>query len=231
MLTFRRFGVVIALSLAGWPLQAQTATPTRRAFVDATVGPQWDDYYSQDQRIPGATLWSAVAVGFDVWRSGFEFDVGVPQWHQGFGPLQRYQYVGTTFGFQQQGHFYESSSTVRRRSIEVSVLSRHNVPLNRRATFTWLLGAGYIYRRNQFSSVTNEVLPDGTLNEVNRRVSTGEHNYLAGIVRLDGEFRITPALSIVPHLRFTLFPSLLDDSCCAPRILVTRPEIAVRWRF
>jgi hypothetical protein len=75
------------------------------------------------------------------------------------------------------------------------------------------------------------VLPDGTLSEVNRRNSTGDRNYLAAVARLDGELQITPSLSVVPRVRFTVFPSLLDDSGLAPRILVTRPELAVRWRF
>jgi hypothetical protein len=38
-------------------------------------------------------------------------------------------------------------------------------------------------------------------------------------------------VSIVPRLRVTAFPSLLDDSGFAPRMLVARPEIAVRWGF
>jgi hypothetical protein len=33
------------------------------------------------------------------------------------------------------------------------------------------------------------------------------------------------------RLRVTAFPSLLDDSGLAPRVLVARPEVAVRWRF
>jgi hypothetical protein len=187
--------------------------------------------YDESHRLPDATLWSGVAVGFDFGRSGVEVNVGVPQWHERIEPPQRHQYVGPSFAYQQQGHFYEFSETVRRRSIDVSGLYRGNVPLNRHVTFTWLAGAAYVYRPEQVSSVTKEVLPDGTLSEVNRRDSTGDRNYLAAIARLDGEFRITPGLSVVPRLRVTLFPSLLDDSGLAPRPLMARPEIAVRWRF
>ena len=49
--------------------------------------------------------------------------------------------------------------------------------------------------------------------------------------RLDVEFRIAPRVSVVPRLRVTAFPSLLDDSGLAPRMLMARPEIAVRWAF
>ncbi len=233
MLTFRRYLIVIALCLVAAPLSAQTATGTRGTFVDAAFGPHWDDLYDDSHRIPDATLWTGVAVGVDFGKSGVEVNVGVPQWHERIEPPQRYQYVGpsSSFGFERQGHFYESSGTVRRRSIDVSGLYRGNVPLNRHVTFTWLAGAGYVYRPEQVSRVTKEVLPDGTLIEVNRRDSTGDRNYLAAIARLDGEFRITSNLAVVPRVRFTVFPSLLDDSGLAPQILVTRPEIAMRWRF
>jgi hypothetical protein len=55
--------------------------------------------------------------------------------------------------------------------------------------------------------------------------------YLAANARLDVEFRITPHVSVVPRLTVTAFPSLLDDSGLAPRMLMARPEIAAHWRF
>jgi hypothetical protein len=232
MLTFPRLLIVTVLCFAAAaPASAQTATTLRGAFVDVGFGPHWDDLYDDSHRIPDATLWSGIAVGVDFGRSGVELNVGVPQWHERIEPPQRFQYVGRSFAYEQQGHFYELSETVRRRSIDVSGLYRGNVPLNRHVTLTWLAGAGYVYRPEQVSSVTKEVLPGGALSEVNRRNTTGDRNYLAAIARLDGELQITPSLSVVPRLRFTVFPSLLDDSGLAPRILVTRPELAVRWRF
>ena len=146
-------------------------------------------------------------------------------------PTQRYQYVGQSFGYSQQGHFYESSSTERRRSIDVTVLHRVNVPLNRRATFTWLVGGGFVYRPDESTTVTNEVLPTGQLMEVNSNSRTSFRNYLAAATRFDVEVRVAHAVSIVPRLRLIAFPSLPDDSGFAPRMLVARPEIAVRWGF
>jgi hypothetical protein len=48
---------------------------------------------------------------------------------------------------------------------------------------------------------------------------------------LSVEFRIAPQVSVVPRLRVTAFPSLVDESYAAARILTARPEIAVRWGF
>lgn len=56
-------------------------------------------------------------------------------------------------------------------------------------------------------------------------------NYLAAAARLDVEFRVARHVSVVPRLRLTVYPSLLDDSGLAPRTIVARPEIAVRWGF
>jgi hypothetical protein len=101
---------------------------------------------------------------------------------------------------------------VRRRSIDVTILYRASMPVNRHVTFTWLAGGGYVYRPGEFTSVTKEVLPDGQLTEVNTNNSTSFRNYLAATARLDVEFRVAPHVSVVPRLRVTAFPSLLDDS-------------------
>jgi hypothetical protein len=144
---------------------------------------------------------------------------------------QRYQYAGRSFQWEQQGHYYEWSSTARRRSIDVTGLYRAHVPVNRHVTFSWLVGGGFVYRPEQDTVVTKEVLPDGQLNEVNTRKDRSERNYMAATARLDLEFRVAPHVSVVPRVRVTAFPSLLDDSGLAPRMLSARPEIAVRWGF
>ena len=231
MLNLGRHIAVIVTCLVVAPAEAQTLPNTRRTFVAVTLGPDWDDAYSDSTRVSGATWGSGFALGFDWRRSGVEFDVGLPQWHvKNQGPHQ-YQYVGPSSGWERQGHFYEWSSTVRRRSIDVTVLFRANVPVNRRVTFTWLAGGGYVYRPEQGTTVTTEVLPDGQRTEVNTHKSTSFRNYLAATVRLDVEFKMAPHVSVVPRLRVTAFPSLLDDSGLAPRVLMARPEIAVRWAF
>ena len=231
MLNFGRLIVVIVVCLVAAPADAQTLSNTRRAFVDVPLGPDWDDAYNERTRVPGATWGSGLAFGFDSGRSGVEFDVGVPQWHVKNLAPQRYQYVGPSFRWERQGHFYESSSTERRRSIDVTVLHRANVPVNRHVRFSWLVGGGFVYRPEQVTSVTKEALPDGQLTEVNADKSTSRRNYLAASARFDVEFRVAPHVSVVPRLRVTAFPSLLDDSGLAPRMVMARPEIAVRWGF
>ena len=231
MLNSSRLIIVIIVCLVAAPLYAQTSSNSRRGFVDVRLGPDWDDAYSESTRVPGATWGSGLAFGFDSGRSGVEFDVSVPQWHVKNGVPSRYQYVGPSFGYEQQGHFYETSSTVRRRSIDVTVLRRASVAVNRHTTVTWLVGGGFVYRPELYASVTKEVLPDGQLSEMNTHTSTSLRNYLAATARLDVEFRIAPHVSVVPRLSVTAFPSLADDSGLAPRMVMARPEIAARWRF
>jgi hypothetical protein len=230
MLNVWRLIVVIVVSHVATPLHAQTVSNTSRAFVDVALGPNWDDARNDLARAPGATWASGLAFGFDSARSGVEFNVGVPQWHVK-NRAERYRYVGQSFGYTQQGHLYEESSTTRRRSIDVTVLYRANVPVNRLVTFTWLVGGGLVYRPEQYTSVTKQVLPDGQLTEVNTYKTTSSRDYLAAAARLDAEVRIARRVSVVPRVRVTAFPSMFDDSGLAPRLLMARPEIALRWQF
>jgi hypothetical protein len=231
MLNFGRLIVVMVACLVAAAADAQTIANPPRAFVDVSVGPDWDDAYRDSTRVPGATWESGFAFGFDWGKSGVEFDVGVPRWHvKNFAP-RRYQHAGQSFGWERQGHFYESSDTERRRSIDATVLYRANVPVKRHVTVSWLVGGGFVYRPEQFTSVTKEVLPDGQLAEVNTLKDTSSRNYLAATVGLDVEFRVSRQVAVVPRLRVTAFPSLLDDSSLAPRMLGGRPEIAVRCGF
>jgi hypothetical protein len=212
---------LIVVCLATSPAGAQTL-PAARMFVDVTVGPDWDDAYDTTTRIDGATWRAGIALGLDWGRSGLEIDVSMPQWHVGhLGPYQ-YRYVGRTF---------ESSSTVRRRSIDVMALYRTNLPLTRHITFTWAAGGGYVYRPAEVTRVTTKLMGDGQRTEVEVSEDTSFRNYVAVAARLDVELRLTRSLSVVPRLRVTGFPSFIDDSGLAPRPLVARPEVAVRWQF
>src|ERR1700737_3031587 len=92
--------VFIGVCLVAPPLYAQTVSNARRAFVDVLLGPDWDDTYSDDTRVPGTTWGRGLAFGFDSGRSGVEFDVWAPQWHVKNGTPQRYQYVGPSFGYE-----------------------------------------------------------------------------------------------------------------------------------
>src|SRR4051812_47158671 len=129
--------LAIAVCFAAATANAQTNPNPRRMFVDVPLRPDWDDRY--DDSVPGATWGSGLAFGLDWGRRGLEFDVGVPQWHVESLRPKRYQYVGRSFGWQRQGHFYESSQTERRRSIDMTLMHRVNVPLTRRVTLTWLI--------------------------------------------------------------------------------------------
>src|SRR4030088_3561406 len=93
-------------------------------------GRNWDDARSSSIRASGATLGSGLACGFDWGKSGVEFDVSVPLWHVNTLTYP-YQYGGPSSEAQQHDHFYVDSTTARRRSIDVTVLHRTNVPINR----------------------------------------------------------------------------------------------------
>jgi hypothetical protein len=231
MPSIERLIAIVVLCLAAAPTYAQTPPETRRTFVDVSFGPHWDDLYDGSNRAPDATWASGLALGVDTGRWGLELSLTVPQWHEKQFPLHKYLYAGPTFGWQQRNHRYESSSMVRRRSIDVTTLARANRVINRRVTLTWLIGGGYVFRPTQSTGITREVQPDGRLIEVHVRKETSSRDYLAAATRLDVELAVTSRVSIVPRVRVTIFPSLFDDSGGAPRIVVARPEVAVRWRF
>jgi hypothetical protein len=213
----------------GAPASAQTSSNSSRTFVDVPLGPDWDD--ARTDRISSATWRSGLALGFDWGRSGVEIDVGVPEWHAATLGPQRYQYAGQSYGWEQQFHFYEWSGTTRRRSIDVMALYRRNVPVNRHVMVGWLVGSGIVLRPVQNTSVTREVMPDDQLIEVDTHQTTSSRDYAAGAGRLDVELKVAPHVSIVPRVRATVFPSMLDDSGLAPRVFWVRPEVGVRWRF
>jgi hypothetical protein len=220
----------IAACLVAAPLAAQPPESRTGFFVDAFISPDWDDAANRTTSVPGATSRWGLAFGHDAGKSGFEFGVGVPQWHSQVRTYL-YGYGGASYGYLQQFHDYKQLQTVRRRSVDVTALYRANLPVNRFFTFTWVVGLGFVSRPEQVIDVTNEVLPDGQLKEVDNRVKTSSAGSAAGIGGLDAEFRLARHVSLVPRARATVFPSLLDDSGSAPHLLTVRPEIAVRWRF
>jgi hypothetical protein len=88
-----------------------------------------------------------------------------------------------------------------------------------------------VYRPAHESPTLNEVLPDGTRQNVYALSRTTSRDYVVGIARIDADVRIAGPLWIGPRLSLTMYPSLLDESGLAPSGLVGRAELAVRWRF
>jgi hypothetical protein len=231
MLDSHRAFLLTVICAIAVPAPAQTSSGPQGAFVDVYLHPDWDDARNVTTYVPGATWGRGFVVAFDAGAAGIEVDIGAPQWHvKTFAP-QRYQYVGPSYGYEQQGHSYETSSTSRRRATEVSVLYRGNRSLNRYATFTWAAGGGFIYRPEENTTATNEVLPDGRLGEAHISNYATSDNYVAAVARLEGEFRVARKLSVVPRLRVRVCAPLLDDSHLAPQLVTARPEVAVRVRF
>ena len=220
--------VVLAVHCATVAANTQGRVNRDGVFIDAQVGPDWDDLYYRST--PGATWRFGFGAGLDWGLSGIEVNFSVPEWHA-TTEVDRFRYVGPSFGYEQQGHFYESSTRIRRRSIDVALLYRRNVNFSRHASFTWLVGGAHVSRPEEVRIVTREVVGEGELNEVNRFERTSWRNYLAATARIDLDVKIGPRISLVPRLRVVVFPSFLDDSGLAPRIVVARPEVAARWRF
>jgi len=207
-----------------------TAQPNPQGlFAELRMGQDRDDtrpYYA----ISGTTRRIGGALGYDWGRSGLELDVAVPEWHTKVY-TSTYRFAGSSNAIEKQGHLYESIQTVRRRSIDVTLLYRVNIPLHRRATMTWGIGGGQVYRPEHESPVLNEVLPDGTRQNVYSLSRASSRDYTVAVTRLDFDVKVAGQLWIGPRFSLTMYPSMLDDSGSAPRGLVARPELAVRWRF
>lgn len=202
-----------------------------RVFVAPHVGPKWDDLYSESRRARTPVAEGGSSLGIDWGSVGVEVDLSVSQWHERQSPIQRFRYGGQTSGYLQKDHFYETASTFRRRSPEVGILFRKNRRVNERVTVTWLAGGAYAYRPENYVAVTHEVLADGRLVEVDRQEGRSTRNYLAVAAGLEAAVSLSPHLAIVPRIRVTGFPNLMDESTQAPRHLVVRPQLAVRWTF
>ena len=220
--------LAVTVSIAACASAAAAPDP-QGIFVELRLGQDRDDtrpFYAID----GTTRRIGGAVGFDWGRSGLELGVMVPEWHADIRQNTSV-YVGPSTSLQTQGHVYESIGTVRRRSIDVTLMYRLNLPVNRRLALTLLAGVGKVYRQEYESGTLNEMLPDGTRRNIYAFARTYDRDYIAGITRLDADVKIAGPLWIGPRLSVTAYPSLLDESGHAPRGFVGRAELAMRWRF
>ena len=210
---------------------AQTPPDGFRVFVASHAGPKWDDLYQQSRRTTTPVVEGGVSLGIESPTAGVEVSLSVSDWHEKRNAPQRFRYVGPTSGFMQQGHSYEYVNTFRRRSPEVDVLFRKNRQVREAVTMTWVVGGAYAFRPEEYAQITNEVLPDDTLVEVHRQAGRSTRNYFAAVAGLEATVRVSRNLAIVPRLRLTAFPNLMDESTQAPRHFVVRPQVAVRWTF
>jgi hypothetical protein len=224
------FVVLTAMMWVG-PAQAQTAPAGTRVFVASHAGPKWDDLYSESRRLKTPVAEGGVTIGIESATSGVELDLSVSEWHNARREPSRFRYGGESSGYLLKDHFYEHSSTTRRRSPQVSLLFRRNRPVNDTVTVAWLVGGGYAYRPSESVGITREVLPDGSLVDVHTQDSRSTRNYVVGVGGLEATVKLSQHLAVVPRVRFTLFPNLMDESTEAPRHLVVRPQVAVRWTF
>ena len=212
-------------------VQGQTPPPGRRVFVVTHVGPKWDDMRSETRRIPGSVTEAGISFGVESPTSGIEFDVSATDWRVQPGGTQRYRFAGQTSIYSQKGHIYESTSTKRQRSPEAGVLFRKNLRLHDAVILTWLVGGSFAYRPNELVQIKKEVLPDGSLVEVHRSNHRYVRSYVAGVIGLETIVKLSRQVAIVPRLRVTAFPACLDTSGSAPRLLLVRPQVGVRWTF
>jgi hypothetical protein len=223
--------VVLASVICVETAEAQTTPVGRRVFVASHIGPKWDDLRSESHRTQRAVVEGGVSIGVEWPTAGIEVDLSVSEWHVKRNEPQRFRWAGKTSGFLQHDHLYESVSTQRRRSPEVSILFRKNERAHGAVTVTWLVGGAFAYRPEEALGITSEVLPDGSLVEVERRGGRSTRNYLAAVAGLEATVRLSGHWAIVPRVRLTGFPSIRDDSGSAPRLVVIRPQLAVRWTF
>jgi hypothetical protein len=222
---------LFSLALCAETAQAQTTPSGSRVFVASHAGPKWDDRYSASDRAAKPVFEGGVSIGIDSPTAGVEVNLSVSQWHVRRREPQRFRYGGQTSGYLQKDHVYESQSTGRRRSPEVSVLFRKHRQASDVVTMTWLVGGAFAYRPSESVGITREVLTDGSLVEVHRQEERSTRNYFAAVAGLEATVRLSDHWSIVPRIRLTVFPNLADESVEAPRHFVVRPQLAVRWTF
>ena len=201
----------------GNPSYAQARA--RRTVLSLVVAPSFDDFRSH--AIPGGTLDIGVAASIQSDRAAIEFGVNVPRWHESRSPYR----------YQRGGHYYEEMLTVRHRSVDVYAQYGRTLLVTRTATVAYFAGGAFVYRPDESITVTNEILPDGTLMSVQASEYRSTRNYKAGIGGIDLALRLSNRLSVRPRLRIVAFPSLLDDSGAAPKFVIVRPELAFGWIF
>ena len=221
-------GAALASSFfTGCAAVAQTVRVT--PFAGVTAGAAYDDSY---HRIPGVVRSTGFSFGVMNDRRGVQIEYDISGWYSHDSVPDRYQYVGTTFDYLQHGHFYQDSSSTRRRSASTIGLYALRMWSGHAVQATFLMGGGVVSRPSQDTSVTKEVLPDGTLQVVHTYTYSGHDNHPAAVIGVDVDVRLSRHLSIVPSVRVLGFPLAgLDDGGSGPDFFVGRPQVSVRWRF
>ena len=87
-----------------------------------------------------------------------------------------------------------------------------------------LLAGGSIENRDRKSSGSfDELSRDGRVVRHNAYSDERSLNWVAGVVGVDAEMKLTSHLAVTPQFRFHTFPY--------PAVSIIRPGIALRWRF
>lgn len=210
--------------------QAQAQSGRLHPVGDLFVSAHHDDVYSDSQRIAGGLPTVGLALGVSADRAAVRLEWTAPRWHVRESS-QRFQFVGPSFKYQQQGHFYQEDFRLARASASVDVLSAHRLTSRGLLRVTWLVGGGFRYRPSEQTTVTYEVLPDDVLTSVNTNHSAHTSSHLAAVAGLDFEVHLAGHLVLVPSVRLSFLPfDLLDDSGDAPRIFMVRPQVGLGWR-
>jgi hypothetical protein len=220
---------IAALAMAPITAQAQRTTSSKRFSIAGHVEPVWDD--AQSNRIGGGRVEGGLSFGLGSPIRGIEVDVSASGWRVKQSAPRRFQYAGKPSGFEQTGHLYETSLTVRHRSMHVGVLYTRHAAVTPAWTVSWSVGGAFFYRAYRQLVVTNEVLPGDTLVEVRRDDGRSTRNYIAAQAGLDAALRVSKHWAVVPRIRLTVFPNLGDDAGFAPRPMLLSPQVAVRGTF
>ena len=203
----------------------------RQSFVDVPLGPVWDDAQSSSTRVPGVTWGSGFAFGFDSGRSGVEFDVGVPQWHVKNNPTQRYLLRRAILRMVATGPLLrvvvDGASPLDRPD---GLLSRQRAGQSTRH--------GHLARRRRLRVSTRAVHQRDEGGAARWTADRGEYDREQVLPQLPGGGRKTRRRAQSRATRICRAPSAAHGisiaarrSGSAPRVIVARPEIAVRWGF
>jgi hypothetical protein len=217
-------GSLMCVTLAGARLGFAQTPPSPRVFVDGAVMAERDTtafFYGSDAGTAGR---AAVGVRLSE-RNSLRFEVDVPRWHvndtASSGPVWCAREARCVGGEGLVPARTTSHTAVR--TVSYSFLYARHLPAMGRVQVALLAGGSMEERGYRSSSSFDELGPDG---HVVRHVAGNDDrigHWPAGVLGIDAEVSLTSHLAVIPQFRFHTLPY--------PAVSISRPGIALRWRF
>jgi len=189
-----------------------------RVFVDGAFSSDRDptDYF--DGSPVGTAGRGAVGFQFST-HSSVRFELDVPRWR-----VTDTAGIGQVWCAGGEG-FVRAALTSRTavRTVSSSFLYARHLPALGPVHVALLAGGSIENRDRKSSGSFDELSRDGRVVRHNAYSDERSLNWVAGVVGVDAEMKLTSHLAVTPQFRFHTFPY--------PAVSIIRPGIALRWRF